>query len=76
MSVLEQTAPVETAAEPIRVDHFVRGKLVEGGAVRHRSRDLGVDFATPQIDLNALVAPRSELPPLLDVPVSEISTLR
>ncbi len=72
MSVLEQTAPVETAAEPIRVDHFVRGRLVEGGAVRHRSRDLGVDFATPQIDLNALVAPRSELPPLLDVPVSEI----
>jgi hypothetical protein len=38
----------------------------------HRSRDLGVDFATPAIDLNALVHPRTELPPLLNVPVAEI----
>ena len=38
-----------------------------GDAVRYRSRDLGVDFATPEIDLDDLVAPRSELPPLLDV---------
>jgi hypothetical protein len=46
--------------------------LVEGDAVRHRSRDLGADFVTPAIDLDALVLPRSELPPLLDVKLAEI----
>jgi Acyl-CoA reductase (LuxC) len=56
----------------IEVSHFVRGKLVSGNAVRHRSRDLGVDFTTPAIDLNALIAPRSEIPPLLNVKLSEI----
>lgn len=71
MTVLEKTADVDALA-PIRVRHFVRGKLVEGDAVKHRSRDLGVDFVTPAIDLDALVAPRSELPPLLDVPTREI----
>ncbi|MCI4592025.1 long-chain-fatty-acyl-CoA reductase [Sphingobium sp. BYY-5] len=74
MTVLEKKLPLEgdTAVEPIKVDHFVRGRLVEDDAVRHRSRDLGVDFATPAIDLNALVTPRSELPPLYDVPTTEI----
>lgn len=62
----------QTIAAPIPVHHFVRGKLVEGGVVVHRSRDLGADFATPEIDLDALVTPRSELPPLLNVPISEI----
>ncbi|WP_156764866.1 acyl-CoA reductase [Mycobacterium sp. 1081908.1] len=52
--------------------HFVRGALVQGEAVRHRSRDLGADFVTPAIDLDALVLPRSELPPLLDVTLAEI----
>jgi hypothetical protein len=52
--------------------HFVRGALVEGNEVRHRSRDLGVDFTTPAIDLNALVTPRSEAPPLADVKLEEI----
>ena len=56
----------------IRVNHFVRGKLVSGAAVRHRSRDLGADFTTPAIDLDALVTPRSEAPPLLDVKLAEI----
>ncbi len=68
MSLMETTV----VADPIRVDHFVRGRLVSGDAVKHRSRDLGVDFVTPAIDLDALVAPRSELPPLLDVPLTEI----
>jgi len=31
-----------------------------------------VDFATPKIDLNSLVPPRTELPPLLNVPLAEI----
>jgi len=70
MSLMDATISVEPS--PIRVDHFVRGRLVSGDAVKHRSRDLGVDFATPAIDLDALVAPRSELPPLLDVPLTEI----
>ena len=52
--------------------HFVQGALVEGDAVRHRSRDLGADFTTPAIDLDALVLPRSLLPPLLDVKLAEI----
>ena len=68
MSLMETTV----VADPIRVDHFVRGRLVSGDAVKHRSRDLGVDFVTPAIDLDALVAQRSELPPLLDVPLTEI----
>jgi len=63
----------DTASEDvIRVDHFIRGKVVEGGAVHYRSRDLGVEFATPEIDLDQLVTPRSELPPLLDVKIDEI----
>jgi len=51
---------------------FIRGQLVEGAVEVHRSRDLGVDFATPALDLNALVRPRTEMPPLLDTPLSEI----
>jgi hypothetical protein len=51
---------------------FVRGKLVEGRDKIQRSRDLGVDFATPTIDLNGLVQPRTEVPPLLNVPLAEI----
>ncbi len=51
---------------------FVRGRVVEGSDNLHRSRDLGVSFATPGIDLNELVTPRTEVPPLLNVPVAEI----
>jgi Acyl-CoA reductase (LuxC) len=65
-------AAVEAADSALLVNHFVRGKLVSGAAVRHRSRDLGADFTTPAIDLDALVTPRSEPPPLLDVKLAEI----
>lgn len=51
---------------------FLRGKVVEGNAQTHQSRDLGVTFATPAMDLNAAVHPRTEVPPLLNVPTSEI----
>lgn len=51
---------------------FIRGRVVEGTDDIHRSRDLGVDFATPKLDLNTLVTPRTDVPPLLNVPVSEI----
>jgi len=51
---------------------FIGGKWIEGSDQTHRSRDLGVDFTTPKIDLNSLVPPRTELPPLLNVPLAEI----
>ena len=75
MTTIEQSTknlPGMDADGVIRVDHFVRGKVVIGGAVKYTSRDMGVDFATPEINLNELVTPRSELPPLLDVPTVEI----
>ena len=50
----------------------IQGALVQGDAIRHRSRDLRADFATPAIDLDAIVMPRSQLPPLLDIKLSEI----
>jgi hypothetical protein len=63
------------ASQALSAPHFVQGTLVEGDAIhaiRHRSRDLGADFTTPAIDLDAIVTPRSQLPPLLDVKLTEI----
>lgn len=51
---------------------FIQGELIEGADDIHRSRDLGVSFATPKLNLDALVRPRTELPPLLNVPTAEI----
>ncbi|MFI7667702.1 acyl-CoA reductase [Nocardia sp. NPDC049526] len=51
---------------------FLRGELLEGDDVTHRSRDLGVTFATPNIPMDRAVHPRSEVPPLLNVPLAEI----
>jgi hypothetical protein len=51
---------------------FLRGALVEGHGVVHRSRDMGVRFATPKLDLDRVVHPRTEVPPLLNVPLAEI----
>jgi Acyl-CoA reductase (LuxC) len=51
---------------------FVRGKLLAATEVRHRSRDLGVDFVTPQLDLDALITLRTEPGPLFDVKLNEI----
>ena len=58
--------------QPDAAPFFIRGKLVEGMDKVHRSRDLGAAFATPKLDMDQLVRPRTELPPLLDTPVSEI----
>ena len=62
----------QAAAQVDSAPFFVRGKVVEGADEVHRSRDLGVDFATPKLDLDTLVYPRIELPPLLNVPLAEI----
>ncbi len=60
----------DTAADA--APFFVRGQVIEGSDQTHRSRDLGVSFVTPKLDLNTLVHPRTELPPLLNTPLSEI----
>jgi hypothetical protein len=51
---------------------FVRGKLIATTETRHRSRDLGVDFVTPKLDLDALITLRTEPGPLFDVKLNEI----
>jgi len=56
----------------IEAPFFVRGKLVEGAEESQKSRDLGVRFATPRLDLDALITPRTEPGPLFDVPLAEI----
>src|SRR5579862_5922816 len=71
-AINKQIVAHETKPKAIKVDHFVRGSLVTGGEIRHTSRDLGIQFATPAIDLDALITPRSEMPPLFDVKLAEI----
>lgn len=59
----------------LRAPFFIRGVVVdppEDGSVTHSSRDLGIDFDTPAIDLDTLITPRTDLPPLLNVPLAEI----
>ena len=63
------TGALKTA---ISAPFFVCGKLVEGSDSIQSSRDLGVDFATPLINLDRVVYPRTETPPLLNVPLAEI----
>jgi hypothetical protein len=68
---LDKAATTE-AGSIVSAPFFLRGELVEGAEVTHRSRDLGVTFATPKIALNRAVHPRTEVPPLLNVPLAEI----
>jgi hypothetical protein len=72
MTTLIQPNEVAPAEEFDSAPFFYRGKLVEGTDSLQRSRDLDVTFATPKIDLDALVQPRTELPPLLNVKLAEI----
>ncbi|WP_280402890.1 acyl-CoA reductase [Nocardia carnea] len=60
------------AGAALSAPFFFRGEVVEGAAAVHRSRDLGVSFATPEIDLDRAVLPRSAVPPLLDLPLDDI----
>ena len=71
MTVID--TPRADSAEPVvSAPFFLAGRAVEGSQQRHRSRDLGVTFATPRLDLDAAVTPRGTVPPLLNVPTSEI----
>lgn len=67
-------AQTETATgEPIvSAPFFLRGEVLEGSDIIQKSRDLGVTFATPNIPFNRAIPPRTEVPPLLNVPVAEI----
>lgn len=51
---------------------FVRGEVIEGSDIVHKSRDLGVTFATANIPFDKAIPPRTEVPPLLNVPTAEI----
>jgi hypothetical protein len=67
-----KTQPGSDASATVSAPFFVRGELLEGSDAVHRSRDLGVNFATPRINLDRVVHPRTEVPPLLNVPLAEI----
>lgn len=60
------------AGKVVRAPFFIRGRLVDADEVRHVSRDLGVTFASPRLDLNEVVTKRSEPGPLFDVKLDEI----
>ena len=60
------------AEGPVQAPFFVRGEVIRGEAAIHRSRDLGIAFATPAIPFDRIVTPRCEVPPLLNVPTTEI----
>jgi Acyl-CoA reductase (LuxC) len=67
-----KNSPAPAASEIVSAPFFVRGATVEGSNATHKSRDLGVTFATPRLDLDGVVHPRTETPPLLNVPLAEI----
>ncbi len=69
MNALCQT---ETGEPIVSAPFFLRGELIEGSDIIQKSRDLGVTFATPNIPFDKAVPPRTEVPPLLNVPTSEI----
>ncbi|MDB5726423.1 MAG: long-chain-fatty-acyl-CoA reductase [Novosphingobium sp.] len=72
MNATTQLKAPEATDAVVSAPFFYRGRLVEGSDTTHRSRDLGVTFVTPKLDLDAAVQPRIEVPPLLNVPTSEI----
>jgi hypothetical protein len=63
---------VASTMTKIRVPHFVRGEVVWGEEEEYLSRDFGVPFVTPKLELEKLFPPRREPGPAFDVPVAEI----
>ncbi|MCJ2186369.1 acyl-CoA reductase [Novosphingobium beihaiensis] len=61
-----------SAEELVPAPFFLRGEVLHGTDVIQTSRDLGVTFATPRIPFDRAVPPRTEVPPLLNVPLAEI----
>lgn len=56
----------------VLVPHFIKGRVVLGADIRHRSRDLGTDFATPALDLDGMVWQRATPGPAFDLPVEQV----
>lgn len=74
MNTLTDVTPTgaDNAEAVVSAPFFLRGEVLEGHDVIQRSRDLGVTFSTPAIPLDKVVPPRTEVPPLLNVPLAEI----
>ena len=68
----EQKSFADRADAVVSAPFFYRGEVVEGADQTRRSRDLGVAFTTPTIAFDKAVPPRTEVPPLLNVPTAEI----
>jgi Acyl-CoA reductase (LuxC) len=71
-SAIDLKADAASDVAVVSAPFFARGELIEGNEAVHRSRDLGVHFATPRINLDRIVHPRTEVPPLLNIPLTEI----
>lgn len=56
----------------VRVPFVLAGRVVEGDAVHHASRDLGAAFVTPALDFARMARPRSEPSPAEGLKTAEI----
>ena len=63
-------SPKVAATECVQVPHIVKGEVVSGSASVFGPA--GAQFATPRLDLDSLVWPRSEPGPAFGVPLQEI----
>ncbi|NQE47265.1 long-chain-fatty-acyl-CoA reductase [Herbaspirillum rubrisubalbicans] len=73
MNSNDSAARAEISEEKIvLVPHFIKGQTVLGADIRHRSRDLGTDFATPALDLDGMVWQRGAPGPAFDLPVEQV----
>ncbi|WP_436789010.1 acyl-CoA reductase [Yinghuangia sp. YIM S10712] len=66
------TAATPAADSVVSAPFFLYGALQDEPDVTHRSRDLGVTLATPRMAMDRVVLPRTQVPPLLNVPLAEI----
>lgn len=73
MTTPEAPLPQQAPSVPaVSAPFFYRGTIDDAAHDLHRSRDLGIAFSTPRLDLDRAIVARSEVPPLLNVPVREI----
>lgn len=69
---MNQVTEIERDEAIVSAPFFLRGETLFGSDLVQTSRDLGVTFATPEIPLDKAVLPRTEVPPLLNVPLAKI----
>ncbi len=60
-------------ADAVLVPHVIKGETITGSALTHRSGSLS--FATPALDIDTLIWPRTEPGPAFQVPLKEIIDL-